>query len=110
MGIWMPLESPLSSISLHITPYPSISQAFPPRNASPNACSFLTGRAQLRFRARHVAFGSPGDNHASRRRSRSAQCGNQRSKHVSTVDLSDSGSEDGIGSLMAEEAIDGVGG
>ena len=43
-------------------------------------------------------------------RPRSAQCGNQRSKHVGTVDLPDSVGEDGIWSLMAEETIDGVGG
>lgn len=43
-------------------------------------------------------------------RPRSAQRENQRSKHVGPVDLPDSVGEDGIWSLMAEEAIDGVGG
>ena len=51
----------------------------------------------------------PGDNRA-RCRSSSAQCGNQRSKHVGAVDLPDSVGEDGIGSLVTEETIDGVGG
>ena len=109
MGSWSPLESPSSSMLLHSTPFPSISQAFPPRNTGPNACSGRKGRAQPRFRARHVVLRSPGDNRA-RRRSSSAQCGNQRSKHVGAMDLPDSVGEDGIGSLMAEEAIDGVGG
>lgn len=109
MGSWSPLESPLSSISLHSTPLPSISQAFPPRNTGPNACSCRKGSAQPRFRARRAALRSPGDNRA-RRRSSSAQCGNQRSKHVGAVDLPDSVGEGGIGSLVTEETIDGVGG
>ena len=108
MGSWSPLESPLSSIALHSTPLPSISQAFPPRNTGPNACSCRKGSAQPRFGAR-AALRSPGDNRA-RRRSSSAQCENQRSKHVGAVDLPDSVGEGGIGSLVTEETIDGVGG
>ena len=109
MGSWSPLESPLSSIALHSTPFPSISQAFPPRNTGPNACSCRKGSAQPRFRARRAALRSPGDKRA-RRRSSSAQRGNQRSKHVGAVDLPDSVGEGGIGSLVTEKTIDGVGG
>ena len=50
----------------------------------------------------------PGDNRA--RVARTSPVRNQRSKHVGAVDLPDSVGEDGIGSLVTEETIDGVGG
>jgi hypothetical protein len=59
------------------------------------------------FRARRAALRSPGDNRA-RRRSSSAQCGNQRSKHVGAVNLPDSVGEGGIGSFVTEKTVDGV--
>ena len=99
---------PLVLHSAPHTPLPSISQAFPPRNTGPNACSCRKGSASPVF-GRGAALRSPGDNRA-RRRSSSAQCGNQRSKHVGAVDLPDSVGEGGIGSLVTEKTVDGVGG
>ena len=108
MGSWSPLESPCPpyrstySPSLHLASLSSTKYR-PERLFVPQR------EAQPRFRARRAALRSPGDNRA-RRRSSSAQCGNQRSKHVGAVDLPDSVGEDGIGSLVTEETIDGVGG
>ena len=107
MGSWSPLESPLSSISLHSTPFPPSRKPF--LHEIPARTPVRAERGSPRFRARRAALRSPGDNPA-RRRSSSAQCGNQRSKHVGAVDLPDSVGEDGIGSLVTEETIDGVGG
>ena len=57
-----------------------------------------------------LSFAHPPTIPPARCRPRSAQRENQRSKHVGTVDLPDSVGEGGIGSLVTEETIDGVGG
>ena len=62
------------------------------------------------FKRDTLSFAPPPASPPARCRPRSAQRENQRSKHVGPVDLPDSVGEDGIWSLMAEEAIDGVGG
>ena len=106
MGSWSPLESPLV---LHNAPQYSLSLHLASLSSTkyrPERLFVPQRECSAPFRAR-AALRSPGDNRA-RRRSSSAQCGNQRSKHVGAVDLPDSVGEGGIGSLVTEKTVDGV--
>ena len=108
MGTLSPLDSPLSSMSLHCTPVPSISQAFPHALSFRTPVRVLWGGHSSVFARDKGPFAPPATTSPARRRPRSAQCGNQRSKHVGAVDLPDSVGEDGIGSFVTEKTVDGV--
>ena len=104
------LVAPGIPLVLHIAPQYSPSLHL----ASLSSTKYRPERLFVPQRERSAPFSGatrrpplPGDNRA-RRRSSSAQCGNQRSKHVGAVDLPDSVGEDGIGSLVTEKTVDGV--
>ena len=110
MGSWLPLESPLSPSRSTVLPFPPSRKPFLHEIPARTPVRAGKGGPNPVFERDTLSSAPPPTIPPARCRPRSAQRENQRSKHVSTVDLPDSVGEDGIGSLMAEEAIDGVGG